>query len=149
MYSDDASSETLNEIAESYKKTVMENGDSLAKYVKELEFIAKAQKEEAKILAEEAKKTEAKAAKVLEDIANVMQAMELKELQAGPYKFKFKKGSEIVKVDENELPEKYFVEVPATKKPLGKPELKKIIKESGISIPGVEIKRNPDRLELK
>lgn len=149
MYSDDATQETLNELAESYKKAVVENGDSLAKYVKELQFIAKAQADEAKSLAEEAKKNAEKADKVMEDISKVMNVMELKEIQAGPYKFRFKKGSEVTEVDEKLLPESYFVEVPATKKPLGKTELKRLIKKSGISIPGVKIIRNPDKLELK
>lgn len=150
MYSDDPElAKELSEVADHYKQIVAERGDSLAKYVKELQFIAKVQAEEAKSLAEEAKKNAEKADKVMEDIAKIMNVMELKEIQAGPYKFRFKKGSEVTEIDENLLPDSYFVEVPATKKPLGKTELKNLVKESGVSIPGVKIIRNPDKLELK
>lgn len=150
--SPDADTEAYEMTMESIKSLVSDSADGLAKYLKELEAIEKFQKEEAAALKLEAEKTAKRKEKVLENIAEAMKVMDLKEVQAGAYKFKFKKGSEITEVDESLLPDNYWVEVPPTppsRKPMTKPELKKLVKDSGISIPGVEIKRNPDKLELK
>lgn len=134
---------------ESFKELVASNSEGLAKYVKELQAVAEIQKAEAKVLADMAKQTAEKADKAMEQIAQCLTAMELKEVQAGPYKFKFKAGSTITEVDEKELPDAYWVQPPAPpRKPLSKPELKKLV-ESGVSIKGVRIVKNPPKLELK
>lgn len=136
---------------ESFKALVGDNSEGLAKYVKELQAVAEFQNNEAKELAAMAKKTAAKADKAMEQIAQCLTAMELDEVQAGAYKFKFKKGSTVTEVDESELPKKYWTTVPPpppVRKPFTKPELKKLV-DSGISIKGVKIVQNPPKLELK
>lgn len=151
MLSDDAAADTeaYEMTLESMKELVSENSVGLAKYAKELEAIAKFQKDEAKALAAEAKKTEAKAEKLLKSIGDCLKLMDLTEVQAGAYKFKFKKGSEITLVNEDELPAAYFTEKTVVeRKPLPKDELKKLVK-GGLSIKGVQVVRNPDKLELK
>lgn len=146
--SPDADTEAYEMTMESIKALVSDSADGLAKYLKELEAIEQFQKEEAKALQELAKKTAKRKEKLLENIAEAMTAMELKEVQAGAYKFKFKKGSEVTEVNEHELPPMYFTEE-IVRKPLPKADLKKAVKESGITIPGVQVIRNPDKLELK
>ena len=134
---------------ESFKALVGDKSEGLAKYVKELQAVAAFQKQEAKELAEMAKKTAEKADKAMQRIGECLTAMELDEVQAGAYKFKFKKGSTVTEVDESELPEAYWIQPPAPpRKPLTKPELKKLV-DSGISIKGVKVVQNPPKLELK
>lgn len=146
----DADVESYEMTMDSIKSLVSESSAGLAKYLKELEAVEKFQKEEAAALKLEAEKTAKRKEALLEQIGHAMKLMELKEVQAGAYKFKFKMGSEITEVDESLLPSAYFKEeVVTTRKPLPKNELKKLVKESKISIPGVEVKRNPDKLELK
>lgn len=152
MFTDnpEADTEAYEMTLESIKALVSDSAEGLAKYLKELEAVEKFQKLEAEALKAEAAKTAKRKEKLLENIAEAMTAMELKEIQAGAYKFKFKKGSEVTEVNEHELPPMYFTEETVTiRKPLPKNDLKKAVKESGITIPGVEIKRNPDKLELK
>ena len=131
-----------------YTPIIQEHSEDVAKYVKELELIAAAQKAEAKALAEEAEKNKARAARIMKDLEHTMIQMGLQEVKAGPYQFKFKKGSTVTIVDEKRLPEQYWKEVPATKVPLTKPELKKLM-DAGTMIEGVQIVKNPDTLTLK
>ena len=134
---------------ESFKALVGDKSEGLAKYVKELQAVAEFQKQEAKELAEMAKQTAEKAEKAMAQIAQCLTVMGLEEVQAGAYKFKFKKGSTVTEVDESELPEAYWIQPPAPpRKPLTKPELKKLV-DSGISIKGVKVVQNPPKLELK
>lgn len=148
----DADVESYEMTMESIKALVSESAEGLAKYAKELEAVAKIQEEEAKSLKAEADRTKKRMDKLMENIAGAMKLMELEEVQAGAYKFKFKKGSEITEVDESKLPDKYWVTSPPpppTRKPMAKNDLKKLVKDSGVSIPGVKVIRNPDKLELK
>lgn len=135
---------------ESFKALVADGSEGLAKYVKELQAIATIQENEAKELAEMAKKTAKKAENAMAQIAQCLTVMGLEEVQAGPYKFKFKKGSTVTEVDEAELPEAYWTTKapPPVRKPFTKPELKKLV-DGGISIKGVRIVQNPPKLELK
>lgn len=147
----DEDTEAYEMTLESIKSLVSDSSEGLAKYVKEIQAVAAWQKAEADALKAEADKNLAKAEKLMQSIGECLTLMELKEVQAGPYQFKFRKGSEITLVDEKELPDAYWVTVPPpppTRKPLPKNELKKLVKE-GISIKGVQVVRNPDKLELK
>ena len=148
----DADVESYEMTMESIKSLVSESSAGLAKYLKELEAVEKFQKDEAAALKLEAEKTAKRKEALLEQIGHAMKLMELKEVQAGAYKFKFKKGSEITELDESLLPDKYWVTSPPpppTRKPMAKNDLKKLVKDSGVSIPGVKVIRNPDKLELK
>lgn len=151
MLSDDASADTtaLEGTLESFRALVSENTEGLAKYVKELQAIAAFQKAEADSLKEEAAKNLARVEKIMSNIGDCLNTMGMTEAQAGAYKFKFKAGSTVTQVDESILPKKYFVTKTIKEtKPLPKPELKKLV-ESGLSIKGVTIVKNPPKLELK
>src|SRR6185312_10229504 len=116
------------------------------KYIQELNGLAELQKAEAKKLTEAAKAKEAKAESMKKYMDQTMKAIGAKEIQAGVYKLMYYKGKEVVAVDEKKLPSKYWVTQP--KKPLGKPELKKLL-DAGEEIEGVCLKRNPDSLQIK
>ena len=146
-YSSDAEP-ALNELVEMYRPIVEERSEDIAKYVKELQLVAAAQKAEAAALTDAAKQNAARAERIMKDLEHTMMQMGLKEVKAGPYQFKFKKGSTVTIVDESRLPDQYWKEVPATKQPLSKPELKKLM-DAGTMIEGVQIVKNPDTLTLK
>ena len=131
-----------------YKPIIQEHSEDIAKYVKELELIATVQKAESAALAEEAKKNKARAERIMKDLEHTMKKMGLQEVKAGPYQFKFKKGSTVTIVDEKRLPAQYWTEVPASEVPLTKPELKKLV-DAGTFIEGVKVVKSPDTLTLK
>jgi len=142
----DLDSETYADTLEQYEADIADKAENIIKYRNELLGLAELQKEEAKNLVEAAKAKEAKAASLVKYLDETMKAIEAKELQAGVYKLDYRKGSEVVEVDEDKLPKKYFIPQPS--KPMSKPELKKLLKE-GKEIEGVCLKRNPDSLQIK
>jgi tryptophanase len=84
-------------------------------------------------------------------MADNLQKAGIQKLQAGVFSLGWRKGSEVVQVDESKIPPyEFFSHLYTVQKPqfLGKTELKKLIKE-GQEIPGVEIVRNPDTLTIK
>lgn len=131
---------------ESFEANIADKMENVIKYQKELLGLAAIQKAEAALLIEAAKKKEAKAEALRVYMDNSMKAMNAKTLQAGAFSLGYKKGSEIVEIDESKLPKKYWV--PQPKKPMGKPELKKLINE-GTKVRGVCITRKPDSLVVK
>lgn len=142
------SDDTYRDTLKFYAEQIEESAEDLVKYQKELLILAEAQKAEATRLIESAKAKEAKAEAILKSIEEAMKAIDKKELDAGVYKLKFKKGSTITEVDDKLLPLKYWVTVPSSRKPMGKPELKKLV-DAGTQIAGVKIVQNPDKLEVK
>lgn len=147
IYSSSEDEELKEDTLASLLPMVEEKAEDVAKYIRELEMIAATQKAEAKRLSEEAVKTSERAAKVMKHVAECLQQMEQKELQAGAYKFKFTKGREVVEVDEKLLPKEYKT-IETIEKPMSKNDLKALIK-NGEVIEGVRIVRNPDSLSLK
>ena len=74
--------------------------------------------------------------------------MGIKKLDTGLFKISFRKGTEVVKIDEDKLPKQYWV--PQDPKPMGKTDLKNLLKKNpDITIDGVSIVRNPDTLQIK
>lgn len=140
------SDELYADTLESYEEDIADKMENFVKYHNELLALASLQKEEAKKLTEAAKAKEAKAESLKKYMDQTLKAIGSKEMQAGAYKLMYHKGKEVVIVDEKKLPEEYFVPQPS--KPMGKPELKKLL-DAGKEIEGVCLKRNPDSLQIK
>jgi chromosome segregation ATPase len=138
--------ETLSDTLESLQMPIEEKAENVVKYMKELEALAEAKKAEAEILRKAAESDLKKAENLKKYLQDNLNKLGIKKLQAGLFSLSFRKGSEVVEVDENQLPEQYFV--PQEPTPLGKSDLKKLIKE-GNEIPGVQIVRKPDSLQVK
>jgi hypothetical protein len=128
-----------------------EKVENIVKHMKTLEALADAKKLEAKRLSESASVDLKKAERLKNYMADNLKNAGIKDLQAGVFNLKFRKGTEVVQVDEtktpsvDEAPHLYLYQEP---KFMGKTDLKKLIKE-GQTIPGVSIVRNPDSLVVK
>jgi chromatin segregation and condensation protein Rec8/ScpA/Scc1 (kleisin family) len=135
--------DTLNSVSMSLEI----KAENTIKYIKNLEAFAQARKEEAKRLNEQAAKDLKKAERLTNYLDSTLKLLDRKNLTAGLFQLTFKKGSEIVEIDETQLP-KEFWKVETVEKPFDKPTLKKYLKE-GLEIPGVKVIRNADKLVIK
>lgn len=142
----DIDEQTFLDTLEQYEGDIADKMENIVKYRNELLGLAELQKAEAKKLTEAAKAKEEKAASLMEYMDTTMKAIGSKKIQAGAYTVDYLKGREVVIVDEEILPDEYWVEQP--KKAMGKPELKKLLAD-GKEITGVCLKRNPDTLRIK
>lgn len=142
----DVDETVFHDTLEAYEDTIASKMENVIKYRNELLGLAELQKAEAKKLNEAAKAKEAAAERLKDYMDQTMKAIGSKELQAGAYKLKYRKGSEVVIVDEEKLPDMYWVEQDPV--PMSKPELKKLI-QAGEEIDGVCLKRNPDTLQIQ
>jgi hypothetical protein len=138
--------ETLADTLESLQIPIEEKAENVIKFAKNLEAMAEARKTEAKRLTEQAAKDAKKAERLLSYLDDAMRMLNKKKLTAGVFEVGYKKGLEVVKVDETRLPKEYWL--PQKPKPMGKPELKKLVKD-GVEIEGVTLERNPDKLTIK
>lgn len=136
----------LSDTLETYQDDIESKMENVIKYRNELLGLAELQKAEAKKLTEAAKAKEKKAAALEDYMDQAMKAIGKDKLQAGAYMLNYRKGSEIVLIDEDKLPKKYFI--PQDPKPMDKPELKKLI-QAGKEIEGVSLFRNPNTLQIK
>lgn len=123
-----------------------EKAENVIKYIKELEGLAEMQEAEAKRLQDAAKSKKNKAANLMDYLDFCMQQANLKEVKAGTFTLKYHKGSEVVEVDTDRLPQEFWI--PQDAKPMGKTDLKKLLKE-GAQIEGVSLVRKPDSLKVK
>lgn len=142
----DLNAEDFSDVLESYEDNIAAKMENVIKYQKELLALASVQVAEAKLLTEAAKAKEVKAEALRVYMDQTMKAIGSTSLQAGAYSLGYKKGSESTVVDESSLPKEYWVKQPD--KPMGKPELKKLIK-AGTKIEGVQLVRAPDSLVIK
>jgi vacuolar-type H+-ATPase subunit I/STV1 len=147
----DLDQETIEDTLESFQGSIEEKAENIIKFAKNLEALSEARKAEAKRLNELAAKDTKKAERLLNYLDESLKMIGKKKLTAGIFEVGYRKGVEVVKVDESRLP--LFVErpdlyIPVEPKPIGKPELKKMLKE-GLEIPGVTLERNPDKLTIK
>jgi outer membrane translocation and assembly module TamA len=142
----DLDQETLDNTLESYQVTIEEKAENIVKYIKNLEAMAEARKAEANRLTELASKDLKKAENLMNYLDSAMKMLGKKQLTAGVFELKYRRGSEVVEVNESLLPQDYFV--PQPPKAMGKTELKKLIKD-GVEIPGVNLVRNADKLAVK
>lgn len=130
--------------------------ENIIKHMRTLEALAEAKKTEAKRLSESAEKDLKKIEWFKNYMADNLQKAGINKLQAGVFALSFRKGSEVVEVDESKIPS-YFEEptlyIEQEPKFLGKAELKKILKNNEQynlkQIPGVSLVRKPDSLVVK
>jgi hypothetical protein len=151
----DLDPEVFQSTLDSLSAPIEEKVENIVKYMKSLEALAEAKKSEAKRLSESAASDLKKVEFFKNYMADNLKKANITKLQAGVFSLNFKKGSEIVKIDESKIPkweEAYgddlYEVIPTSYKLKGKPELKKLIKE-GLEIPGVSLVRNPDSLVVK
>jgi hypothetical protein len=147
----DLDQETVEDTLESFQGSIEEKAENIIKFSKNLEAMAEARKAEAKRLNELAAKDIKKAERLLNHLDESLKVIGKKKLTAGIFEVGYRKGIEVVKVDEREVPDYnqnpniYNVEY----KLVGKKELKERVKLLGEEIPGVSIVRNPDKLVVK
>jgi predicted ATP-dependent endonuclease of OLD family len=144
--------ETVNDTLESLQMPIEQKAENIVKYMKELEALAEMKKTESKRLSESASADLKKAESLKTYLQQNLERTGIKKLQAGIFTLAFRKGSEVVEIDESKVP--LFHEAPRFYKAqepkfLGKTELKTLIKEEGIIIPGVTLVRKQDSLVIK
>jgi hypothetical protein len=136
---------------DSIQAPIEEKVENIVKYMKSLEALADAKKLEAKRLSDSASSDLKKVEWFKNYMADNLKKANITKLQAGIFSLGWRKGTEVVQIDEtktptaDEAPHLYLYQEP---KFIGKTDLKKLIKE-GKEIPGVSIVRNPDSLVVK
>ena len=140
--------DTITDTLESLQLPIEEKAENIIKFVKNIEAMAEARKSESKRLAELAATDLKRAERLLSYLDDSLRMLGKKKLTAGVFEVGYRKGVEVVEVDEERLPQEYWITPEPTPKPIGKPELKKLLKE-GKEIPGVTLKRNSDKLVIK
>lgn len=148
--------ETLKEVLESIECTIEEKADNITKLMKELEASAEAKKAEAKRLSEASAADLKKVDDLKEYLRFNLAQAGINKLDTGLFKISFRKGSEVVMIDEESLPDRigvdgHWVDLKKEEtiiKVMSKPELKKVLRVYG-EIPGVSLVRNPDTLQIK
>jgi hypothetical protein len=143
----DLENDVVADTLEALQMPLEVKAENTIKYIKNLEAMAQARKDEAKRLTEQAAKDLKKAERLTNYLDDALKMLNQKQLTAGIFQLSFKKGSEVVQVDETQLP-KEFWKVETVEKPFDKPTLKKYLKE-GLEIPGVKVVRNPEKLVIK
>ena len=143
----DLDQEIIQDTLESLQMPIEEKAENIIKFTRNLEAMAEARKAEAKRLTEQAAKDLKKAESLLNGLDNALKMLGKTKLTAGVFEVNYKKGSEVVEINEDLLPADCWV-IQSVKKPLDKPTLKKWVK-AGQEIPGVSIVRNPDKLVVK
>jgi hypothetical protein len=153
----DLDSEVLASVIDGLQAPIEEKVENIVKYMKSLEALADAKKLEAKRLSDSASSDLKKVEWFKNYMADNLKKANITKLQAGIFSLGWRKGTEVVKVNEEEVPTsvqtiaKHFnLREPQPDKVISKTELKKILKENPeIKIPGVSIVRNPDSLVVK
>jgi hypothetical protein len=147
----DLEADVYQDTLDSLQAPIEEKIENIVKHMKLLEALADAKKLEAKRLSDSASSDLKKAEWFKNYMADNLKKAGIKDIQAGVFKVGFKKGSEVVKIDEtktptaDQAPHLYLYQEP---KFIGKADLRKLIKE-GKEIPGVSLVRNEDSLVVK
>lgn len=144
----DLDQETIQDTLESLQLPIEEKAENIIKYAKNLQAMSEARKNEAKRLLELADKDNKKAERLLSYLDESLKMLGKEKLTAGVFQVSYRKGSEVVEIDENALPKEYWVMPEPIAKPMGKPELKVMLK-NGAEIPGVSLVRKPSTLVVK
>lgn len=149
--------ETIANTLESLEVPIEEKAENIIKFAKNLEAMAEARKNEAKRLNELATKDLKKSERLLSYLDDTLKLLGKKQLTAGVFEVKYKKGLEVVEIVESEIPdfiidaEKGQIDLKVEQvviKVMGKPDLKRLVKE-GFNIPGVTLVRKQDSLVVK
>jgi Siphovirus Gp157 len=151
-FSDDSGldPEVFQDTMDSLTLPLEQKVENIVKYMRSLEALAEAKKAEAKRLSESASSDLKKAEWFKNYMADNLQKANISKLQAGVFALSFRKGSEVVEVDESKIPayeSAPWLYVKQAPKLIGKTELKKMLKDA--PLPGVSIVRKPDSLVVK
>lgn len=141
----------VQDTLDSIQGELAEKAEKIVKSVRNYEKAAELKKNEAAYLIDKAALDTKKAENLKSFLDMAMKVSGVVDLNTGLFTLKYKKGSKITQIDEDKLPKAYWVTipaVPASEKPMAKPDLKKLI-DSGTKIPGVEIIQKPDVLVIK
>jgi hypothetical protein len=125
--------------------------ENIIKHIKTLEALADAKKLEAKRLSDSASSDLKKVEWFKNYLTDNLNKAGIKKLQAGVFSVGFRKGSEVVEVDESKIPsyeKNPHLYIEQDPKLMGKTQLKEILK-AGVEIPGVSLVRKPDTLQVK
>jgi hypothetical protein len=147
----DLDSEVLASVIDGLQAPIEEKVENIVKYMKSLEALADAKKLEAKRLSDSASSDLKKVEWFKNYMADNLKKANITKLQAGIFSLGWRKGTEVVQIDESKIPNQYDrpdLWVTQPPKFLGKAELKKMFKADE-QIPGVSIVRNPDSLVVK
>jgi hypothetical protein len=147
----DLDDQTVADTLDSLYLPIEVKAENIIKHIKNLEALADAKKLEAKRLSDSASADLKRVEKLKTYLADNLQRVGIKNLQAGVFALSFRKGSEVVEVDENKVPNQYTrpdLWIAQEPKLLGKAELKKMLK-SDDPIPGITLVRKPDSLVVK
>jgi hypothetical protein len=143
--------QVINDTLEAMQAPIEEKVENIVKYMKSLEALADAKKLEAKRLSDSASSDLKKVEWFKNYMTDNLKKANITKLQAGIFSLGWRKGTEVVQIDEtktptaDEAPHLYLYQEP---KFIGKTDLKKLIKE-GKEIPGVSLVRNEDSLTIK
>lgn len=141
-------SEVIADTLDSLQEPIESKAENIIKYAKNIQAMADARKAEAKRLTELAAADLKRADRLLGYLNDTLVMLGKKKLTAGVFEVKFRRGLEVVEVDTERLPPEYWILPEVKPQPIGKPELKKMIKE-GKEIDGVRLVRRPDSLVVK
>jgi hypothetical protein len=146
--------QVINDTMEAMQAPIEEKVENIVKYMKSLEALADAKKLEAKRLNDSASSDLKKVEWFKNYMADNLKKANITKLQAGIFSLGWRKGTEVVQIDESKLPsfqERPDLYVAQEPKLLGKTDLKKRVKmlEEGYEIPGVSLVRNEDSLTIK
>ena len=144
-------SEVLQDTLDSLQAPIEEKVENIVKYMKSLEALADAKKLEAKRLSDSASSDLKKVEWFKNYMADNLKKANITKLQAGIFSLGWRKGTEVVQIDESKIPafeEAQHLYTFQEPKFIGKTDLKKLIKD-GKEIPGVSLVRNEDSLVVK
>jgi hypothetical protein len=153
----DLDQETLDHTLEAYSVGIEEKAENIVKYIKNLEAMAEARKAEAKRLTELASKDLKKAENLMNYLDSAMKMLGKKQLTAGVFELRYRKGSEVIELNEGKIPSQFttstgktidLITISSTQKVLSKVDLKKLLKDGEV-IPGVMLVKNADKLAVK
>lgn len=140
--------EVVKDTLDSAQFPIEEKVENIVKYMKSLEALAESKKAESKRLNESAARDLKKAEWFKNYMSDNLQKVGINKLQAGVFSLNFRKGSEVIEIDERQLPDEYWIVPDPEPIPVSKNMLKKLIKD-GREIPGVSLIRKPDSLVVK
>lgn len=138
LENDETNSEMLKNALEFKEDEIEEKAENIAKMIRNYESDAEACKQESERFKEKQKTAENKAKFLKEMLQNAMEITNKKKFKRGLFSFNIQKNPASVNVlDENAIPDKYFI----TERKLVKKDLLSDLK-AGTEITGAEIKQS-------
>ena len=141
----DLDEETFQDALASIEGEIAVKAENIAKLMRTMELEENAYKDEIKRLKAHADSLAKKRESLKNYIDSNLQAMGIDKLQAGTFKFSYRKSTAVKVTDEDAVPDVYKNKV--TTKTVNKKLLKEILKD-GSEIPGVELEEKQN-LQMK